>query len=69
MFAGGLFGVIVSEEVGSCNSLWMGRCINYISVLRGLKYREFVESHFHIRYIALDMLDGVVVGLVMEIDW
>ena len=39
-----------------------GRCINNISVLRGLNYRAFVVSHFTIWCIALDMLCGAVVG-------
>ena len=35
--------------------------INNTSVLKGLKHREFIESHFPIWYIGLDMLDVAVV--------
>ena len=46
---------------------WTGRFINNIEVLRGLKHIEFVESHFPIRCIALDMLDGAVVGSWLQL--
>ena len=46
---------------------WMGRCITNISVLSGLKHREFDESFFHIRCIALDMLDGAIVGSCLQL--
>ena len=46
---------------------WTGICINNISVLRGLKHREFDESHFPIWCIALDMLDVVVVGSWLQL--
>ena len=44
-----------------------GRFINNIDVLRGLKYRELIESHFPIWCIALDMLDGAVVGSCLQL--
>ena len=36
-----------------------GWCINNISVLRGLEHREFVESHFLIWCIELDILNTI----------
>ena len=46
---------------------WTGRCINNISVLRGFKHREFVESHVPIMCIELDMLDGAVVESYLQL--
>ena len=41
--------------------------INNISVLRGLEHKDFVESHFPIMCIALDMLVGAVVGSWLQL--
>ena len=46
---------------------WMSKRINNISVLRGLKHRQFNESHFPILCIALDMLDGAVLGSWLQL--